>query len=166
MHERSLSNVFVLNAVANSGLLLTQDTTVTTPLGVGQCPYGNVTGGSISVAGDREFGVLYYPTSSGGVSLLEQLAMVLDYSVISNSPVSIWHFTGGEIFETDSFAATGTGAITAGQSSGNSALGSQLGIISGKYVLVQGSGAGSVPRARLIGNGFNNGIQCIRVLVY
>lgn len=165
-HERDLSNYFVLNAAGSSGALLTRDTTDTSPLGVGDTSYGRVALGSVSVAGDKEMGFLFYAVTATGVTLFEQMASVLDYSVKENSPVAVWHAPTGSIVETDQFATgASTGAIVAGQATGNTAIDSMLGIINGLYVTIQATGAGSVPRAKLIGNGVNNGYQCIRVVV-
>lgn len=170
-HERDLSNFFVLASAAKSGAILTRDTTDVSVVGVGDRSYGKVVAGSVAVAGDREMGFLFYPVVVGGPTLFQQLTNTLNYSVDANSPVAIWTPSSGAILETDAYA-TGieTGAIVAGAASGNTGLDTLLGIIGGKYVLIQETGDGSVPRARLIGNGVNSGndsisAQCIRVMV-
>ena len=163
--ERHLLNEFVISTTAVAGTLLTRDTTDTSVVGVGGCPYGKVTAGSISVAGDRELGVLFYDVTATGPSFFDQAAGVLDLSSAQNQPCALWKLSPGMIFSTSAFATSGTGAITAGQASGNTAPDTILGIINGKYVTIQGSGAGSVPRAKLIGNTLVNGVQCIRVQV-
>lgn len=160
-----LLNQFTISSTAVAGSLLTRDTTDTTVVGQGDCPYGHVTTGSISVAGDRELGVLFYDVTATGNSFFDQVAGVLSYQSAQNQPCALWKIKAGDIFATTAFATSGTGAITAGQSSGNTAPDTQLGIINGQYVIKQGSGAGSVPRAKLIGNTVINGVIAIRVQV-
>jgi hypothetical protein len=144
---------------------LTRDTADTSVVGEGDCPYGKVTAGSISVASDRELGVLFYDVTATGPAYFDQTAGVLNYSSAQGQPCALWKTKNGDVFATTSFAATGTGAITAGQSSGNTAPDTLLGVINGQYVVKQGSGAGSVPRAKLIGNSLINGDIAIRVQV-
>ncbi|MDG7000389.1 MAG: hypothetical protein JRN15_14935 [Nitrososphaerota archaeon] len=163
--ERDLLNEFVISDTAVAGTLLTRDTTDTSVVGIGGCPYGHVTAGSISVASDRELGVLFYDVTATGPSFFDQVSAVLDLSSAQGQPCALWKITPGMIFSTSAFVASGTGAITAGQASGNTAPDTLLGIINGQYALVQGSGAGSIPRAKLIGNTVINGVQAIRVQV-
>lgn len=160
-----LLNQFTIGTTAVAGTLLTRDTTDTSVVGVGDCPYGKVTNGSISVTGDRELGVLFYDVTATGVSFFDQVAGVLTYQSAQNQPCALWKIKTGDIFATTAFASSGTGAITAGASSGNTAPDTILGIINGQYVVKQGSGAGSVPRAKLIGNTVIGGVQAIRVQV-
>lgn len=163
--EWDLLNQFTISSTAVAGTLLTRDTSDTSVVGVGGCPYGKVTAGSVSVAGDREIGVLFYDVTATGPSFFDQVSGILDYSSAQNQPCALWKLSPGVIFSTSAFATSGTGAITAGQASGNTPADTILGIINGQYVTVQGSGAGSVPRAKLIGNTVVNGVQCIRVQV-
>lgn len=163
--EWDLLNQFTISSTAVAGTLLTRDTSDTSVVGVGGCPYGKVTSGSVSVAGDRELGVLFYDVTATGPSFFDQVSGVLDFSSAQNQPCALWKTEPGMIFSTSAFATSGTGAITAGAASGNTAPDTILGIINGQYVTVQGSGAGSVPRAKLIGNTVVNGVQCIRVQV-
>lgn len=163
--EWDLLNEFTISTTGVAGTLLTRDTSDTSVVGVGGCPYGKVTAGSVSVAGDREMGVLFYDVTATGPSFFDQVSGVMDLSSAQNQPCAIWKTEPGMLFSTSAFATSGTGAITAGQASGNTAPDTILGIINGQYVTVQGSGAGSVPRAKLIGNTVVNGVQCIRVQV-
>lgn len=165
-HERDISNYFLSQIVVNAGAPLTRDTSDTSPIGIGDRPYGNIALGSVTVAGDKELGFALYPVIAGQIPLFNLLAAILTYESVEGAPLAVWHAPSGAILETDAFLASGTGHLVAGQSSGNTAIDTQLGIISGQYVVLQGSGAGSVPRAKLIGNGVNNGVQCIRVIVY
>lgn len=160
--ERDLSQFFVLTVPANAGALITLDSTDTAVIGVGDTPYGNVIPGSVSVAGDRELGVLFYDVTSTGPSFFEQVVGILDLSTKVGMPAAIWHTVPGDILSTDAYDST---AITAGAASGNTAQGTLLGIKNGVYTTVQGSGAGSVPRAKLIGNAVQNSTQLIRVQV-
>jgi hypothetical protein len=163
--ERDLLNQFTISSTAVAGSILTRDTTDTSVVGVGACPFGKVTTGSISVAGDRELGVLFYDVTATGVTFFDQVTGNLNYSSAQNQPCALWKVTAGMIFSTSAFATTGTGAIVAGQASGNTAADTILGVINGQYVVVQGSGAGSVPRAKLIGNTQVGNVPCIRVQV-
>lgn len=163
--ERDLLGEFTMSSVAVQGTLLTRDTTDTSVVGIGGRPYGAVTAGSVSVAGDRELGVLFYDVTATGPSFFDQTAGVLDLSSAQNQPCALWKTTAGMIFSTSAFVASGTGAITAGQASGNTAPDTILGILNGQYCTLQGSGAGSIPRAKLIGSTVVNGVQCIRVQV-
>ncbi len=165
--ERELVNEYVLNTVAVAGTLLTRNTADLSVVGVGNCSYGTVTNGSISVAGDRPFGALFYDVTESGVTFFNQITGTLDYSSAENTPCALWLLHPGMQFETSAFLATGTGAITAGASSGNTAPDTLLGVLNGQYVVASAfaSGAGSVPCAKLIGNGIVNGIQTIRVQV-
>lgn len=160
-----LLNQFSISTTAQAGSLLTRDTTDTSVVGVGDCPYGHVTTGSVSVAEDREIGVLFYDVTATGVSFFDQVAGVLSYQSAQNQPAAVWKTKNGDIFATTAFASSGTGAITAGQSSSNTAPDTLLGIINGQYVVKQSSGAGSVARAKLIGNTVINGVIAIRVQV-
>jgi hypothetical protein len=167
-HERDLSNYFVLNADAVSGAVMTRDTTDLSVVGVGDTSYGRVVPGSLSVAEDREIGILFYDVTDNGPTLFEQMAAILDYSVKKNSPVAIWHAPVGAIIETDQFLSSGTGSIVAGQAAGNTAPDSFLGVLNGQFVLASAfvaPAAGSLIRAKLIGNGVNNSKQCIRVQI-
>ncbi len=162
-----LLNQFVISATAVAGSLLTRDTTDLTVTGVGDCNYGKVTTGSISVADDRELGVLFYDVTATGPSFFNQVSGVLDYSSAQGMPCALWKTKPNDIFSTTAFLTSGTGAITAGLSSGNTAPDTLLGILNGQYVVASaiGTGAGSVPRAKLIGNTVLNGAIAIRVQV-
>lgn len=160
-----LLNQFTISTTAVAGSLVTRDTTDVSVVGVGDCPYGKVTTGSISVAEDRELGVLFYDVTATGVSYFDQTAGVLTYQSAQNQPCALWKTKTGDIFATTAYASTGIGAITAGASSGNTAPDTILGVINGQYVVKQASGAGSVPRAKLIGNTVINGTIAVRVQV-
>jgi hypothetical protein len=167
-HERKQSNVFVLNAAANQGALITRDTSDLSVVGVGDTNYGNVVAGSVSVALDRELGVLYYDVTTTGASFFNTVTATLDLSTKIGTPVSIWHTSSGDIFSTDAFLTSGTGLITAGLASGNTAPDTFLGISAGKYVIASAftaGTAGSVVRAKLIGNANLGSVVTIRVLV-
>lgn len=166
--ERELLGVFVLNGTANRGTLLTRDTSDTSVIGQGtDVPYGKVVAGSVSAASDRELGVLFYDVTTDGVTFFDQVTNTLRYDTAANTPCSIMRLKPNDIFSTDSFLTSGTGAITAGAGSGNTAADTLLGIKSGQYVIASsfGSGAGSIPRAKLIGNCVVDDVQCIRVQV-
>jgi hypothetical protein len=158
-----LLNQFVCSQTAVAGSILTRDTTDTSVVGVGDCPYGKVTTGSLSVASDRPIGVLFYDVTATGPTFFNQIAGVLDYSSAQNQPCAVWKIKPGDIFTTTVFATSGTGAITAGQSSGNTSPDTILSVINGQLVIKQGSGAGSVPFAKLIGNSIINGAIALRV---
>lgn len=167
-HDRDISNVFVLNNPAPRGTLLTRDGSDTSTVGVGEVPYGNVVAGSISVAGDREYGVLMYDVTSTGPSFENVTVGQLDLSTKAGQPCAIWECPTGTMFSTDQFLASGTGAITAGQSSGNTGADTMLGIKNGQYVIASafsGGTAGSVVRAKLIGNAVVDNNIAIRVRV-
>jgi len=166
-HERQLSNVFVLATAANAGTLMTRDTSDVSVVGVGDCNYGRVVAGSVALAGDAELGCLYYDVTTNGPTFFNIVSGVLDLTTAVNGPVTIWHFHKNAIFSTDSFKTTSTGAIVAGQASGNTAPDTLLGILNGQYVVASAftpPAAGSAVRAKLIGNAVVNGVQCIRVM--
>lgn len=167
-HDREVTNFYVLNSPAVRGTLLTRDGTDTSTVGVGDRAYGNVVAGSISVAGDREVGVLLYDVTATGPTFENVTVGQLDYSTKQGNPCAIWTVPPGAVFSTDQFLGTGTGSLVAGQSSGNTAADTELGIKSGQYVIASaftGGTAGSVVRAKLMGNAVVDGVQCIRVLV-
>jgi hypothetical protein len=158
-HERKLSQVFVLGAAAVAGTLITRDTTDLTVVGVGDTPYGRVTNGSVTVALDRELGVLYYDVNATGASFFNTVSGILDLTTKIGTPCAIWHTGPGDILSTTSFGAS----IVAGAVSGNTAPDSLLGILNGQFVTT-GTG-GSITRAKLLGNAMVNGTQAIRVMV-
>jgi hypothetical protein len=160
---QDLLNQFNINVTAVAGTPLTQNTADTSPLGVGDQPYGSLTTGSLSVADDRIIGVLFYDVTATGPTYFDQTAGVLNYSSPQGQPCAVWKTKPGDIMATTAFASSGTGAITAGQASGNTSLGTILGVINGQFVVQQGSGAGSVAAAKLIGNALINGAIAIRV---
>lgn len=162
--ERDLLNQFVISTTAVAGTILTRDTTDTTVVGVGGCPYGKVTAGSVSVAGDRELGVLFYDVTATGPSFFDQTAGIMDLSSAQNQPCALWKLSPGMIFSTSAFVSSGTGAITAGQASGNTAPDTLLAVVNGEYAL-QSAFSSYPARAKLIGNTVVNGVQCIRVQV-
>lgn len=167
-HERKLSQVFVLGATAPAGTAITRDTTDLTVVGVGDTPYGKVTNGGVGVVGDRELGHLYYDVNATGASFFNTVSGVLDLTTKVGTPCAIWHTGPNDILTTDQFLATGTGAIVAGQASGNTAPDTMLGIVGGKYVVASAfvsPAAGSAVRAKLIGNGLVNGSIAVRVQV-
>lgn len=167
-HDRDVSNYYILATPADRGTLLTRDTTDTTTVGVGDRPYGNVVAGSVSVAGDREVGVLQYDVTSTGPTFEKVTVGDLDYSTKAGMPCAIWETPPQAVFSTDSFLGTGTGSIVAGQSSGNTAADTMLGIKNGQYVIASAftaGTAGSVVRAKLVGNAVVDGNICIRVRV-
>lgn len=168
-HDRDVSNVFVLNSPATRGTLLTRDSTDTATVGQGDCNYGNVVAGSISVTGDREYGVLLYDVTSTGPTFENVVVGQLDYSTKAGQPCAIWEVRGGMMFSTDQYqTAAGSGQIIAGQVNGNTPADTFLGIKNGLYVKASdftAGQAGSVPRAKLIGNAVIDGNQAIRVRV-
>ena len=150
--ERELVNEYVCGVVAPNGTILTRDTTDLSVVGVGNRPAGRVTNGSISVAGDREIGFLMYPVTETGVTFFNQVTGTLDYSSAAETPCSILLSHPGMQIATSAFATSGTGALTVGQSSGNTSPDTLLGVVDGQYVLQSSfeSGAGSIARAKLI----------------
>lgn len=161
---RELVNEYVLNTTAVAGTLLTRNTADTSVVGVGDRPYGTVTNGSVSVAGDREFGFLMYDVTDTGVSFFNQVTGTLDFSSAENTPCSVLLSHPGMQIETSAFVSAGTGAITAGAASSNTAPDTLLAIVGGQYAL-QSAFSGYPARAKLIGNGIVSNIQTIRVQV-
>lgn len=167
-HERELSQVFVMGAAANAGTVITRDTTDLTVVGVGDTPYGKVTNGGVGVALDRELGHLYYDVNATGPSFFNTVAGILDLTTKVGSPCAIWHTKPNDILSTDAWLTTGTGKLTVGQASGNTAPDTLLGVLNGQYVLASAftnPNAGSTVRAKLIGNAMVNGAQAIRVQI-
>ena len=167
-HERKVSNVFVLNVAATSGAILTRDTTDLSVVGVGDTNYGNVALGSVALAGDRELGHLYWDVNATGASFFNTVTGVLDLTTKVGTPCAVYHSHPNDILSTDAFLASGTGLITAGAASGNTAPDTLLGVLNGKYVVAAAftaPAAGSAVRAKLIGNAVLDGVIAIRVQI-
>jgi hypothetical protein len=163
-----VSNVYLCQTALADGVILALDSNDTSTVGPGDCPFGNVAPASIANVGDREIGVLLFQVKAGGASATDVIFGVLNEVTATGWACNVWHLHKNDVLSTDSFLATGTGAITAGQSSGNTARGTLLGLKNGQYVVASAftSGtAGSVPVAKLDGNTTIGNTQLIRVQV-
>jgi hypothetical protein len=163
-----LAGFFLCQNATVAGTIMQTDNTDATTTGVGDCNYGNVVPANVTTADPSYIGALFYDVVNGCPSFQNVVGGVLQEVTGTGYACTLFKLERNDVISTDQFLATGTGAITAGQSSGNTATGTLLGVKNGQFVLASafsGGAAGSVAIAKLIGNTTIGSAQLIRVQI-
>jgi len=143
--DEELESRLVVASAMSAGTVLVED---------------SVNAGQLVAATDKAGFVLARDVTSSGPSTEQLLLGVRESSTKAGDPADVYVLRPGHIFATNQYVASGTGAITAA-----TAVGTELGVSNGQFMVKQATGTGSVRIAVLHANRINqDGTIVVRVV--